>query len=102
MAGLWYMLSVILVSGVLAVISFAVNYFWAWRIKNKEMKTIVASRFIKYIVVGGSVTLMSWCLLYVLTEFAHLWYVGSLVIVWIIGMTIAFLANNFWTYSKAK
>jgi putative flippase GtrA len=96
------MMSAILVSGALAAISFAVNYLWTWRVKNRELKVKVVSRFIKYVMAGGGVTLMSWCLLYALTEFAHLWYMVSLVIVWIVGMTVAFLVNNSWTYSKAK
>jgi len=98
--GLWYMVSAVLVSGILAVMGFIVNYLWTWRIKNKEMRAIVASRFIKYVVVGGGIAILTWGLLYVLTEFAHLWYVISLVIVWIIGMVIAFVVNNFWTYKK--
>jgi dolichol-phosphate mannosyltransferase len=101
-AGLWYMSSAILVSVILAVISFTINYLWTWRIKNRELNSMIASRLIKYVMVGGGITLMSWCLLYTLTEFAHLWYMVSLVIVWIVGMAIAFLANNCWTYSKAK
>ena len=100
MVGLWYMASAVLVSGILATIGFIVNYLWTWRIKDKEMKAIVASRFIKYTVVGGGIALLTWGLLYVLTEFAHLWYIISLIIVWVVGMAIAFFANNFWTYGK--
>jgi len=98
--GLWYMASAVLVSGALTVIGFIVNYLWTWRIKNKEMRAIVASRFIKYVIVGGSIAVLTWGLLYVLTEFAHLWYILSLVIVWIVGMIIAFVVNNFWTYKE--
>ena len=98
--GLWYMLSAVMTSGILAIIGFLTNYLWTWKSKLKEAKTVVTSRFIKYVIVGGFVTLTSWGLLYVLTEFASVYYIVSAVICWTIGATITFLANNYWTYSK--
>ena len=99
--GIWYMYSAVITSAILAALSFSVNYLWTWRIKGGELKTVITSRFIKYVVVGGSITLIVWSLLYALTEFMHLWYILSYVICWIVGMTIAFLVNNSWTYKKA-
>lgn len=97
---IYYMLSAVLVSGILAIIGFVVNYLWTWKSKLKEARIVVTSRFIKYIVVGGFVTLTSWGLLYILTEFASIYYILSATICWIIGTTITFIANNYWTYSK--
>lgn len=98
--GLWYMLSAVLTSGILAIIGFLANYLWTWKSKLKEAKIVVTSRFIKYIIVGGFVTLTSWILLYVLTEFGHIYYLLSTIVCWIVGVTITFTANNYWTYSK--
>lgn len=100
--GLWYMWSVVILSATLAITSFAINYLWTWHSKHTEPKTIIISRFVKYAVVGGGVTLLTWSLLYALTEFVHLWYMTSAIIAWIIAVVVTFLANNYWTYSKEK
>ncbi len=100
--GLWYMASAVILTITLVVVSFAVNYYWTWRIKKKELKVIVASRFVKYIVVGGSTALLIWGLLYTLTEFGHLYYLISATITWVVAVVVAFLSNNYWTYGKGK
>jgi putative flippase GtrA len=97
---IYYMLSAVLVSGILAITGFVVNYLWVWKSKHKDAKIVITTRFAKYIVVGGFVTLTSWGLLYILTEFASVYYILSATICWIIGTTITFTANNYWTYSK--
>ncbi len=98
--GLWYMLSAVIVAGILAIISFLTNYLWTWKVKNKETKTVITSRFIRYAITGGCTTLVTWSLLYTLTEFANLWYIVSAIICWLIALAISFLVNNFWTYKE--
>jgi len=100
--GLWYMHSAIITSAILAVISFSVNYLWTWHIESKELRSMTILRFAKYVVVGSGATLIAWSLLYALTEFAHLWYMISLAIAWVVAMTIAFSANSSWTYREGE
>lgn len=96
-AGIWYMLSAVLTSAMLTIIGFTVNYLWTWH-RRGDTKYILTSRFLKYIVVGTVVAVVTWVMLYSLTEFANLYYLLSAVIVWVIGTIMAFLANNYWTY----
>jgi len=99
--GLWYIFSAIILSVVLAVVSFTINYVWTWHRQNSEKKSIIVTHFIKYAIVGGSTMLLTWSLLYTLTEYMHLWYIVSAIIAWIIAVIISYLVNNYWTYGKS-
>ena len=100
-AHIWYAFSMILTTAILAITGFTINYLWTWRVKEKIRKPRKTVQFIKYIVVGGSTTLLGWTQVFILTEFAHLWYLWSSVISSIIVVTLSFLANNYWTYRDA-
>lgn len=90
----------VLTAAVLAVTGFTINYFWTWRNQKVSSVPRVTLRFIKYIIIGVSTTLLGWTQVYLLTEFAHLWYMLSSVISTVIVIVIAFLANNYWTWGK--
>jgi dolichol-phosphate mannosyltransferase len=99
--GLWYMASAIILTVALVVVSFTINYIWTWRSQYTKLKAkMIAPRFIKYSIVGGGTTILVLGLFYVLTEFVHIWYLISSLITWFVAITVAFLANNFWTYGK--
>ncbi len=55
-------------------------------------------RVIKYILAGGTATVVNLILLYFLTEFFQLWYLISSAIAFIISFFVSFYLQKFWTF----
>ena len=59
-------------------------------------------RFIKFSIVGGSGVIVNMGLLYLLTEFAHLYYMISSLIAIEVSIICNFVLNDLWTWSDRK
>ncbi len=55
-------------------------------------------RVIKYLLAGGTATLVNLILLYFLTEFFHLWYLISSALAFIASFFVSFYLQKFWTF----
>lgn len=51
-------------------------------------------QFLRYIFVGGIATIVDWGILYIFTEFIHLYYILSSVISFIAGLLINFILSK--------
>lgn len=60
-----------------------------------------SKRLFKYALVGVSGTLINLSVLYLLTEFAHMWYLTSEIIATLIAFVTNYTANTLWTYRDA-
>ena len=59
-------------------------------------------RIIKFIIVGSLSALISFSVLYSLTEWLRLWYVISAILSFIVSACFNFLVNKFWTFGSAS
>jgi putative flippase GtrA len=57
-------------------------------------------RFIKFAIVGGFCTLTNWTILYVMTEFCHVWYIASSILGMVITTSAGYFLNNWWAFRK--
>lgn len=64
-----------------------------------ELRAGRFAQFGKYFVVGGLAFVTNIAALYLLTEFAHLYYIVSAVIAFCAAFIINFLLQRFWTFS---
>lgn len=59
-------------------------------------------RYVKFAIVGGIGCLVNWTILYCLTEFAGLWYIGSAVIGIVVANTNNYFINHNWAFKKER
>jgi release factor glutamine methyltransferase len=101
--GLWYMLSVCIAVALQAVTSFLLHRIWTWRRKKVAIKSaITLYRFVKYSIVTTGGVLLGLALIYVITEYLHIWYMASTVVASSILQLLTFLANNYWTWGGGE
>ncbi len=63
--------------------------------KNKSQSF---KKFLRFSVAGGFGVLTGYVALYSLTEFAHVWYVWSAFVAFVLNTSITFLLQRFWTF----
>ncbi len=59
-------------------------------------------RFIlaRYLVSGGTAASVDFSLLYILTEFFHVWYLLSSIVAVAVAIMVSFLLQKFWTFQS--
>lgn len=58
------------------------------------------AQFIKYLIVGGTVTAIDFILLYIFVEFFSIWYMLAAAFSFIIALTVSFFLNKLWTFKN--
>ncbi len=77
--------------------SFILNTLWTFKADIKE-KT--AKRYAKFFAISLVALGVNLGLLYLITEYFHIWYMFSQLIATAISLFINFLGNKAWTYKK--
>ncbi|MFH1990495.1 MAG: GtrA family protein [Patescibacteria group bacterium] len=90
-AGVWYMVSAVIASVVNHSLNFVFQKFWTF--KNKDTKNIHRQAG-KYALLVISLFIANLFLLYILVEYAHLWYLAAQVIVTILLTVISYLVSR--------
>lgn len=75
--GLYYLLSASIAYVVAFVTNFVLQKYWVFQ----ENQGGVGTQFVRYVLLGGLNFTLNLTLLYALTEWARLWYIGSQVLV---------------------
>lgn len=90
-AGVWYVVSAVIAFIVNCGSNFVLQKFWAF--KNKSIKNIhwQASQ---YVVMTVSLFITNLLLLYVLVEYARLWYLAAQVIVTILLTIVSYFVSR--------
>jgi putative flippase GtrA len=57
-------------------------------------------RFAKYVTIGLSAALAYWGLLFMLTEYCHIWYMISAIISTAVTSPLAFIVHSIWTWKS--
>lgn len=59
------------------------------------------ARIYRFIMSGGTATIVNLTVLYALTEFAGVWYLYSAMIGWCLGFLTSFVLQKFWTFEDS-
>lgn len=57
---------------------------------------------VRFIVAGIFAASTNFCILYIATEYVHLWYVASAIVAYILATLVSFSLQKFWTFSKTS
>jgi putative flippase GtrA len=70
-------------------------------LKKREFKGIFIAptkngflQFFRYVIVGGMATVVDWSVLFILTDFAHIYYLLSAIFAFILGLITNFLLSK--------
>jgi len=67
--------------------------------ENMEIGRKEVIEFIKFCIVGGVNTLINLAVLFLLTEFLHIYYLISAVFAFLVAVTNSFILNKIWTFN---
>jgi dolichol-phosphate mannosyltransferase len=72
-------------------------------IKNASIKIWGARhKIFRYLFSGGTATAINFILLYVFTDLVGLYYIFSVILSFIIAVTVSFMLQKFWTFQNAS
>lgn len=57
-------------------------------------------QMLKFVVAGGLSTVANFVVLYTLTEFAHIYYLASATVAFIVAFVVSFVLQKFWTFDQ--
>ncbi|MES3031011.1 MAG: GtrA family protein [Patescibacteria group bacterium] len=60
------------------------------------------ARIIRYLIAGGTSTFTDLALLYIFTEFFHIWYLTSAILAFILAFFVSFFLQKYWTFQDAS
>ena len=60
----------------------------------------VSKQVVRYVISGGSATLVHLILLYTLTDLFGLWYMASLIIAFVFAIITGFTLQKLWTFNN--
>jgi len=61
---------------------------------------IRSTRVLRYLIAGGLVAIIDFVLLYILTDFFHVWYLTSSLAALLIAFIVNFLLQKFWAFQN--
>jgi glycosyltransferase involved in cell wall biosynthesis len=62
--------------------------------------TLDMGRIARFLIAGGATTFVSLTTLYLFTEYAHVWYLGSSAIAFVVSYLVNFSLQKFWTFKN--
>ena len=69
---------------------------------KKSVLFFVQHKIIRYLISGGTAAFVSLSLIFILTEFAGMWYLASSIFSFIAGFTTSFILQKFWTFKDIR
>jgi len=67
-------------------------------LKIERPRMELAAQVAKFIISGGTAALANFLTLFILTEYARIWYLYSAVISYVIGFTVSFVLYKYWAF----
>ena len=94
-----YYLLAATISFIAAVINnYLLNKIWTFQDKNRNF----FKQFVQFLIVSLVGLGLNLLLLYLLVQYAHLWYILAKVLATGVVLIWNFIANKFWTFKKEK
>jgi dolichol-phosphate mannosyltransferase len=92
---LWYIISATISFVIALTNNYILNRLWTFSSKEKIMK-----QYVKFFVVSVLSLGINLSILYLLVEFAHIWYIFAQVIAIIVALWTNFLGSKLWVFRK--
>ncbi|HRY52909.1 MAG TPA: glycosyltransferase [Candidatus Portnoybacteria bacterium] len=67
-----------------------------------EIRFGLPAQVVKFLISGGTATLVGFIALYAFTEFAGIWYLFSVVLAFIFSFIVSFTLQKFWTFDDRR
>ena len=67
---------------------------------SERLPFFKSSRLLRYVAAGGTGAAANIAVLFVLTEFFHIWYLLSSVVAVCVGFAVSFILQKFWTFQN--
>ncbi len=93
----YYMISAVLAFLVSATNSFILNKLWTFK---ENLSYHATTKYVKFIIISVTALIFNLSILYVLTEFFHVYYLLSQIIAILFSLWINFFGNKLWTFKK--
>lgn len=99
LTGLYYLISAIIAVVISSTCNFVLNKTWTFKedFENKFFEEYLKFGIVRVVVVGIGLVL-----LFLLTEYAHIYYIYSQIIAIAVVGTISFLAHKIWVFEKYR
>ncbi len=97
--GIHYILSAIIAAAISSTCNFVFNKTWTFKedFENKFFEKYLKFGIVRVVVVGIGLVL-----LFLLTEYAHIYYIYSQIIAIAVVGTISFVAHKVWVFEKYR
>lgn len=102
MAGLYYLFSSLVAIEIALINNYVLNDLWTWHDRGKAGKREYFKRMLQYHVTASAAMLTNISVLWILTEVAGIYYLGSNVIGILCGAALNFFVNDRWTFRHRK
>ena len=103
MVGIWYMLSAVLTLCITVIGTFTFNSLWTWRHKRVGVKSAMnIYRFLKFIIVGSVTAVLGLSSLFLVTEYFHVAYTTTYIVMSLIVLIVNFTLHNNWTWGETE
>lgn len=96
-AGVYYMVSAVFSFIIAMTSNFILNKLWTFK---ENIKLQIGRKYLQFGLVSVTALLVNLFFLYILTEFAGIYYIFSQILAIGIALIINFLGNKIWTYSR--
>lgn len=97
--GLWYLLSLIIASIISASLTFALQKFWTFENPSMERVHVQMPQYVALALINLALNSAA---LYVLVEYAHMWYLAGQVICSAVLAVMNFLINQHYIFRPHK
>ena len=91
-AAMWYILSAVVAFTGYYIVNFLLQKFWAFQNKDKKY---IKRQLIQFTIMAVGNWILNTSLLYVLVEYAHMWYILAQGILTIVVSIIAYFALRY-------
>lgn len=93
----YYILSAVFAFLVAVTNSFIWNKLWTFK---ENLSYHATTKYIKFILISVAALIFNLSILYILTEFFHIYYLVSQVIAILFSLWINFFGNKLWTFRR--
>lgn len=101
-AGVYYLLSSIVAIEISLLNNYVLNDLWTWHDRGKEGRKEYLKRMLQYHVTASAAMLTNLCVLWILTEIFHIYYLASNIFGILCGAALNFFLNDRWTFKHRK
>lgn len=101
-AEVYYLVSSVAAIEISLLNNYVLNDLWTWHDRGKEGKREYFKRMLQYHVTASAAMLTNLCVLWILTEIFHIYYLASNIFGILCGAALNFFLNDRWTFKHRK